>query len=63
MKSCLGILIVFTTLIAVLGGGALIWYLSSTAEFSRKATTETTVIPPKAPVAGPTTRPKARPTH
>jgi hypothetical protein len=35
MKSCLGILIVFTVLVAVVGGGALVWYLSNTAEFAR----------------------------
>lgn len=53
MKSCLGILLIFITLIAVLGGGALIWYLSSTAEYSRK--TPATTAPPKvtAPVAKP----------
>jgi flagellar basal body-associated protein FliL len=45
MKSCLGILIVFLTFVAVVGGGALIWYLSSTAEFSRK---EASTAPPKA---------------
>ena len=61
MKSCLGILIVFTTLVAVLGGGALIWYLSTTAEFSRKGTAETTVLPPKAPITVPKTVPKAHP--
>ena len=37
MKSCLGILIVFFTFVAVVGGGVLIWYLSNTSEFSRKA--------------------------
>jgi hypothetical protein len=35
MKSCLAILLAFFSFIAVIGGGALIWYLSSTAEFSR----------------------------
>ena len=63
MKSCLGILIVFTTLIAVLGGGALIWYLSSTSEFSRKGAVAAPAIPPKAPVAVPKTVPKAQPTR
>lgn len=58
MKSCLGILIVFTTLVAVLGGGALIWYLSSTAEFSR---TDTAATAPKAAVEIPKAVPKARP--
>ncbi len=51
MKSCLGILLVFFTFVAVLGGGALIWYLSSTSEFSRKDAV---------PVAAPAV-PKARP--
>ena len=36
MKSCLGILLVFFTFVAVIGGGALLWYLSTTSEFSRK---------------------------
>lgn len=36
MKSCLGFLLVMLVLIAVFGSGALIWYLSNTAEFSRK---------------------------
>jgi hypothetical protein len=35
MKSCLGILLVFFTCVSIIGGGALIWYLSSTSEFSR----------------------------
>ncbi len=48
MKSCLAILIVFFTLVAVIGGGALIWYLSSTSEFSRKGATQ-----PPAPKAAP----------
>ena len=53
MKSCLGILLIFSTLVAVLGGGALIWYLSSTAEFTRR--TPPAAVPPKvtAPVAKP----------
>ena len=57
MKSCLGILIVFFTFVAVLGGGALIWYLSSTSEFSRKSDAPT---PAPVPNAAPTI-PKARP--
>jgi hypothetical protein len=61
MKSCLGVLIVFFTLVAVVGGGALIWYLSTTSEFSRKGQAETTVLPPKAPVPVPKTVPKAQP--
>lgn len=35
MKSCLGILLVFTTLVVVIGGGAFLYYISSTSEFSR----------------------------
>ena len=57
MKSCLGILIVFFTFVAVLGGGALIWYLSSTSEFSRKSDAP---IPAPVPKAAPAI-PKARP--
>lgn len=36
MKSCLGLLISMLILIAVLAAGAGIWYLSKSAEFSRK---------------------------
>jgi hypothetical protein len=36
MKSCLGFLLVMLVLAAVFGSGALIWYLSTTAEFTRK---------------------------
>lgn len=36
MKSCFGLLFVLLVLIAVIGTGGLIWYLSATAEFSRK---------------------------
>jgi hypothetical protein len=35
MKSCLGLIFVILILIAVVGGGALLIYLSSTSEFSR----------------------------
>lgn len=48
MKSCLGILLVFFTFVAVLGGGALIWYLSSTSEFSRKGAAAAPATAPKA---------------
>ena len=66
MKSCLGILLVFFTFVSVIGGGALIWYLSNTAEFSRKSAPATApAIPapnvPKAKVAIPPEVPKARP--
>ena len=36
MKSCLGLLVSLLILIAVLAAGAGIWYLSTSAEFSRK---------------------------
>lgn len=36
MKSCLGLLLAMIILVAVIGSGAAIWYLSNTAEFSRK---------------------------
>lgn len=36
MKSCLGMLIALLVLVVVIGGLAGIWYLSSSAEFSRK---------------------------
>ncbi len=36
MKSCLGTLLIASTFLAVVGGSALLWYLSQTAEFSRK---------------------------
>lgn len=53
MKSCLGILIVFFTFLAVIGGGAFLWYISSTSEFSRtsdagKNPPKATIVPPKA---------------
>lgn len=37
MKSCLGILLVTLVCVAVVGGGALIWYMSGTSEFTRKS--------------------------
>ena len=37
MKSCLGLLVVLLIFIAIVGGGALLYYLSETSEFSRKA--------------------------
>ncbi len=51
MKSCLGILIVFFTFVAVLGGGAFLWYISSTSEFSR--TGDAGKNPPKATIVAP----------
>ena len=57
MKSCLGILIIFIALIAVLGGGALIWYLSDTSEFTRR------IPPAKVESPGPKPAPRAAPIH
>ena len=59
MKSCLGILLVFFTFVAVVGGGALIWYLSNTSEFSRKSATPPAAS--KATAITPKPAPKARP--
>ena len=53
MKSCLGILIVFFTFVAVVGGGALIWYLSRTTEFSRQDAAVPVEIPKPVPKAVP----------
>ncbi len=53
MKSCLGILLVFFTFVAVVGGGAFIWYLSSSSEFSRKNAPAPAAAAPKASVAPP----------
>jgi flagellar basal body-associated protein FliL len=36
MKSCLGMLLILLAIVLLVGGGAAIWYLSDTAEFSRK---------------------------
>lgn len=36
MKSCLGMLLSLIVLISVIAAGAGIWYLSASAEFSRK---------------------------
>lgn len=47
MKSCLGILIIFFSFLAVVGGGAGIWYLSKTSEFTR--TVPPAPEPPPAP--------------
>lgn len=49
MKSCLGLLFTLLVFVLVVGGGALIWYLSSTAEFTRNTTPPaTSAAPPKA---------------
>ena len=36
MKSCFGLLLTLLILFAVIGTGAAIWYLSDTAEFTKK---------------------------
>lgn len=59
MKSCLGILIVFFTFVAVVGGAGVIWYLSSTSEFSRKDAPASGGAP-QAAVPIPQAAPKAR---
>ena len=46
MKSCLGLLFILLVFTVVFGGGALIWYLSNTAEFTKQE------APPKAIPAG-----------
>lgn len=35
MKSCLGLLILSLLFVGVIGGGAFIWYISSTTEITR----------------------------
>jgi hypothetical protein len=50
MKSCLGLLFTLSVFTFVVGGGALIWYLSHSAEFSRTdgSPSAATANPPKA---------------
>lgn len=55
MKSCLALLIVFCIFVAVLGGGAFLWYISSTSEFSR--TGDAGKNPPKATIVAPKAAP------
>ncbi len=50
MKSCLGLLFALFLFVAVIGGGAMIWYLSSTAEFSRTAVPAKNTPPVAIPV-------------
>jgi flagellar basal body-associated protein FliL len=50
MKSCLGLLLVLLVMVAVLGTGGLIWYLSSNAEFTRKDAPEATAAPSATPL-------------
>lgn len=60
MKSCLGLLATLVLFTLVIGGGALIWYLSHTAEFSRQGQSPaTSAAPPKAiPRATPVPAPR-----
>ncbi len=46
MKSCIGILIIFLTFVVIVGGGALVWYLSTSADITRKVVVPS--LPPKA---------------
>ena len=52
MKPAIGLLIPLLISLLVLGGAAVIWYLSATAEFSRTPT-PTPAAPPKAIPARP----------
>ena len=53
MKSCLGFLLVMLVLVAVFGCGGLIWFLSNTAEFTRKGASTPMHATAKTPVAIP----------
>jgi cytoskeletal protein RodZ len=54
MKSCLGLIFALSLFVVVVGGGAFIWYLSYSAEFSRAGSSSN---PPKAiPVTPPVNR-------
>jgi hypothetical protein len=57
MKSCLGILLVFFTFVAVVGGGAFLYYISSTSTFTRTSGSEKSV--PKAVLVAPKAIPVA----
>jgi hypothetical protein len=62
MKSCLATLLVVVTLAAMVGCAALIWYLSGTAEFSRKpAPSAARAVPVAPPIAPAATIPRAQP--
>lgn len=51
MKSCLALLILLFVFVGAIGGGALLWYLSSTTEVSRVE-----AAPKARPVPQPRTR-------
>ena len=62
MKSCIGLLLVLLVMVAVLGTGGLIWYLSSNAEFTRKdAPSASTPAPAPAAPLPPAKPPAPRP--
>lgn len=56
MKSCLGMLLLLSAFVLVVGGGAAIWYLSDTVEFSRKDAKQPAPKAPAAPKAAPASR-------
>jgi hypothetical protein len=45
MKSCLGVLFTLLVLVAVIGGGAALWYLSSTTQITRKTAAPAAQVP------------------
>ena len=63
MKSCLGLMLSLMIFVLVLGGGALIWYLSQSAEFTRKAegSAASTAMPPRAVPVRPAAAAPVRP--
>lgn len=61
MKSCLGLMFVIGIFILVIGGGALIWYLSDTAEFSKNPANPPVAIPVSPREAAPGKPPVAIP--
>ena len=67
MKSCLGLLFTLLVFTLVVGGGAMIWYLSDTAEFSRtdgksaRGAANATGNPPRAIPVIPEKTPRATP--
>ena len=62
MKSCFSLTFIFLVFIVLFAGGGLLWYLSDTAEFTRKDThTSAQPAAPAAPAAAPVTQPPASP--
>ncbi|MBC8126393.1 MAG: hypothetical protein H8M99_04500 [Gloeobacteraceae cyanobacterium ES-bin-144] len=60
MKSCFGLLFILAVFTVILGGGALIWYLSDTAEFSRASTSARPAATPGQPPVATPVRPPAK---